>query len=281
MVAIVVDSTFDIPAEVMQARRIDFVPLYIVWGTDTYKDRVELDSQTFYERLRTSSVHPSTSQPTPEDFLGLFRQVSAAQQTDEILCLTISQKMSGTYESAIHAAEQSGLKVRVLDSALCSMGAGFLALKAADLRDQNMSLDELATAVPQYIPNCNIYFTVATLDYLQRGGRIGKAKHLIGSALQIKPILRMEDGTAASIQSVRTRSKAIRRLAEILKEQLGDHPVKRVAVLDADASEEAEALRQEFAPLVAAGSLYLNSVSPVVGTHIGPGSVGLAYYAGD
>lgn len=279
MVAIVTDSTSDLPIDIVEEKNIQIVPLHIVWGSESLIDGVEITGQQFYERLRTSEMMPGTSQPTPCEFAQAFKRISEEQNTDEIVCITISKKLSGTYESAVQAATELDLKIKVVDSTFTSMALGFMALQACALRDQGANAEEIAAALPARMPNINIYFTVATLDFLHRGGRIGKARHILGTALQIKPILCVDEGLAASAGSVRTRKKAIQKVIELVQEKTIHAPATRIAVLQGDALEEANQLAIDAQKALNPSVFYRSSVSSVIGAHTGPGVIGIAYDA--
>lgn len=277
MIALVTDSTCDLPADVVQSRQIQVVPQYIIWGTESLRDGAEMTGEQFYQRLGSAAALPRTAQPTPADFVQAFQQAREATQADEVLVVTLSSKTSGTYSSAVQAAKDVDFKVRVVDSRLVSMALGFLVLRAADLVDKGNKLDDIVNKLETYIPNIDVFFTVATLDFLHRGGRIGKAKHLVGKALQIKPILHLTEGQVASLESVRTRNRALNRLSELVKDRLATTEIKRLAVMHGQARQEADVVAKELEQALTPQVLYRSSVCAAVGTHTGPGIIGVAY----
>ena len=276
MIAIVTDSTCDVPKEMAAQRKIHVVPQHIVMGTKDYLDQVELDTETFYRRLPTEPTLPKTAQVTPKEFIEQFEKAREAANAEGVLVITISSKTSGTYESALQAAKMVDYPVRVVDSHNVTMGEGWQCIKAADLRDQGMKLEQIGHYLDTNKDKFELLFTVATLDYLHKGGRIGRAKHLVGSMLQIKPIMHMEDGAVHPIESVRTRSKALKRLTEIAKEKLSKVKVKRVAVLHGAAQEEADQIAADLQAALPLDMLVRGMVCSAVGVHTGPGVIGIA-----
>jgi DegV family protein with EDD domain len=277
MIALVTDSTCDLPRELAAALKIKIVPQYVIFGEESFRDGVDLDGETFYKRLENSPVMPRTSQPSASDFLVAYQQARQEFEADQVLCLTISSKLSGSYSSAMQAAQAADFKVRVLDSQFTSMALGFLMLKAATLRDEGVKLEEISRHLEARIKKIDVFFTLATLDFLHRGGRIGRAQHLIGSALQIKPILHLQNGMVTPQESVRTRSRAVRRMLDLLEERLATCPIKRIAVLHGRAAEEADQMAAEVQKTLAPQHFYRGIASATVGTHTGPGVLGIAF----
>lgn len=276
MVAIVTDSTCDLPAATIQQHQLEIVPQYIVWGDESLRDGIDIDTTTFYRRLATSTTLPHTSRPTPTDMINAWEAARVQQNADEVLCITATSKASGTYPSAMEALPQVDFPVRVIDSRLISMGMGFLVLRAVELRDAGLGLDEIAAQVERYIPQIDVFFTVATLDFLHRGGRIGKARHMVGSALQIKPLLHLDDGQVTAYGSVRTRGKALNRLLELADQHLANCSVRRVAVIHGEAPEEAARLSHEVKERLQPDQFFQSSICAAIGVHAGPGVIGLA-----
>ncbi|MHB8629524.1 MAG: DegV family protein [Aggregatilineales bacterium] len=274
-IAIVADSTCDLPAEVVKARQIGIVPLHILFGTRSYRDGIDIDNTTFYNRLQREAALPTTSQPTPAEFAEVYRQVREQQNADGLVCVTVSAKLSGTYNSADAARTQVDFPVRVIDSRTVSMGLGFAVLAAADARDQGASLDEISEAARAVGERVELFFTVNTLEFLYRGGRISNAQRMIGSALNIKPILAVRDGQALAIENVRTRKRALARLAELAGCVDAEPGKLHLAVMDGEAPAEADALAAELQTTLKPVSLTRASLSATLGVHTGPGIVGV------
>jgi DegV family protein with EDD domain len=272
--AIVTDGTSDLPSEMAKARHIHVVPLYVIFGTQSYKDGIDIKSAEFYRRIEKE--HPKTSQPTAADFVEGYRKAKEAENAEQVLAIVVSSGVSGTYNSAIQAAGQVDFKVEVIDSQIASIALGFLALTAADMRDAGKSFEETVTAVRAAVPKVEIYFTVATLEYLRRGGRIGGAQKFIGEALKIKPIMYAKNGQVESKDKVRTAKRALARLIEILHEQTDGKKIKRLGIMHANADEDVEELKKELAEFNAP-ELIVTTVCSAVGTHGGPGLYGVAY----
>ncbi len=276
-VAIVTDSTADLPAELAAARDIIVIPLYVMFGQRQWRAGVDISNEAFYERLAGSTEHPSSSQPTPADFLSLFREIDA----DEILVIAISERLSGTIASATAAVANSDRPVTVFDSRSVSMGLGWQALAAADVRDRGGSVAEMVAAADAVRRGSSILFCPATLEYLHRGGRIGAAAKLLGSALQLKPILLMdtESGIIDSFEKIRTRSRSLQRLCEASWERLDAERTTRIAIIHGHCRAEAEQVADMVASIHRPEELLITELGPVVGTHGGPGIIGVAGYS--
>ncbi|NJL93527.1 MAG: DegV family protein [Anaerolineae bacterium] len=276
MVAILTDSTCDLPTDLCQQHGILTVPQLIIWGRDTLRDGIDITTDAFYKRLATAEELPSTARPTPHDIASAYRQAREQSTTGEVLFITATSKASGTFASAQEALELVDFPVRILDSQMISMGLGFLVLRAVDLRDQGMTPSEIEALTRSHIPQLSVFFTVATLDFLHRGGRIGRARHLMGRALQIKPILQLQEGQVGALESVRTRARALKRLVELAEERLLGSAVVHLAVMHGDAPQEAQALAEDLRQRLAPARMLHTTISPSIGVHAGPGVVGLA-----
>lgn len=278
-VAIVTDSTAYLPPEVQGRFRIPVIPLNVLWGEELLKDGVDIDPPTFYRRLQSAKVMPTTSQPSAGEFVDFFRQAAEEKRTDTLVGVFISSALSGTVDSAKMAQEMLGdLRVRVVDSRSTSMGLGFQAMAAAEAAQAGASVEEILDAIRQVQYRLQVLFVVDTLEFLHRGGRIGGAKRYLGTALKIKPLLELEDGKIEAVEQVRTKKKALARLLELAAERKGQPPVARAAVIHANALEECLALKDEAWALLEPGEIYVSEVSPVIGAHTGPGTLGLAFY---
>lgn len=279
--AFVTDSTAYIPPDLVKQYGITVVPQLLIWGDETFRDDVDIKPDDFYARLKTAKVMPTTAQASmvtmQETFQGLV------DKGFDVVGLFIAAKLSGTMQSALQGREALGAaadKVTVIDSNTTAMAMGFMLLTAARAAEQGASLAECKTLLERARDHVGVYFAVDTLEFLHRGGRIGGATRFIGSALNLKPILALKDGHVEPLDRVRTKSKALDRLVEIVAEQVKGQSNVRLATLHANAEVEARALLERASAQLHAVESVLSSVSPVVGVHAGPGTVGLAYMAG-
>jgi DegV family protein with EDD domain len=277
-IAVVTDSTAYIPEEALGDLNIPVMPLWVMFGDESFQDGVDIDPPTFYRRLRESDVHPTTSQPSAGEFEEFFRKVGAT--ADGIVGVFVTSKLSGTVANARAAqAQLPDLPVRIVDSGSTSMGQGFIALAAARVAAAGGSLDEVTAAAEQMCERVHVLFSVGTLEYLRRGGRISGAKWLLGTALSIKPLLHFEDGTIQALAQVRTKRKVVARMLDVAQERLSGKPMAEAAVLDVDCPEEGDALAARVKDRFDLPIVLRVAVSPVIGTHGGPGTVGIAFYA--
>lgn len=281
-VAVVTDSTAYIPRSLSQGLPIYVVPLQVVWGEETYRDGIDIQPLEFYTRLKTAKVMPSTSQPSPE----AFRQVYATllEEDYDIVSIHISAKLSGTLDSAIQAREMlKSERIALIDSKVTAMALGYHVLSVARAAAQGASFEACKALAERAVNHIGAVFVVSTLEFLHRGGRIGGAAAFLGTALNLKPLLELRDGRVEAVERIRTMRKALERLLELLDERVGQRSPLRLACLHANAPEEAEALmervRQRY-PQKRLVELVMAEVSPVIGTHTGPGTVGIAYMAG-
>ncbi len=275
--AIVVDSTADFPEAPQRFANWRVVPLYVRFGDESYKDYVELDPAAFYARLRTAAETPSTSQPTPGDFLAVYEELAGYER---ILSLHIAGKLSGTIESARAAAKLLGDdRVRTLDSQSASAAIAMLGLAIQRRLERGTSDDEVEKLVERYRNASELLFTVDTLEYLARGGRIGRARAWAGELLNIKPILTIKDGEVIPVKRVRGNRKAFLEFESAFTSSTRDAPSLRVGIAQAEAPERAQALTELVQRTRPAAELELvTTLGPVVGTHSGPGTVGFFWF---
>ena len=278
-IAIITDSTAYIPQDLVEKNPIWVAPLVVIFGDKTFEDGVDIQPEEFYNRLQTESVNPSTSQVTPASFNKLFSEL--VPQEYEILCVLVSDKLSGTIDSVMQAREGfPNAKIEIVNSYSITMALGFQALAAARAAEEGADLAECKAVAEQARDHTGVVFAVATLEFLHRGGRIGGGARFLGTALNLKPILEIRDGRVEALERVRTRKKSLARLIELVEERTeGQSPI-RIAVIHANAPEEAKALLEEASKRLGAVEEIFSDVSPVVGTHTGPGTVGIAYMAG-
>ena len=267
MVKLVTDSVSDLPHEVAKDLGITVIPLNVQFGSNTYKDRVDLTAEDFYRKLENSSTLPTTSAPGP----GLFAEVfdDLAVKHSQILGVFVSRKLSATYDAAVQGVKLMRRKcqVEVVDSTLGIMGQGLLVMEAAKRAIAGASLSELVGMISETVPRLHVRATLDTFKYLVRGGRIGKVQALMGSMLQVNPILGIKDGVASSFARVRSRAKATDWLCDFASKF---NKVKALAVEYGTNTAEAEALAKRIASVFPKVPIYLSNVSPVIGTHTGP-----------
>jgi DegV family protein with EDD domain len=276
--AVVTDSTAYIPAEYIKKYNIAVAPLVLIWGDETFHDGVDIHSEEFFSRLKTAKVMPSTSQTSPTTMQSIFQPL--VDQGLEVLGIFISSKLSGTMQSAIQAKEMMGSagdKVTLVDSQTTAMALGFQALAAVRAMETGASLKECAEITETAHERTGLFFAVDTLEFLHRGGRIGSAQRFIGAALNLKPILAIKDGRIEGIERIRTKSKAQARILELVSEQVKGKSNIRVAAFHANAVDDAKALLELAKQQLNPAEAILTEISPVIGTHAGPGAVGLAF----
>lgn len=278
-VVIVTDSTAYIPPEFVLRFGLRIVPLSLIWGDTVYRDGVDISPDEFYARLKTAKVMPSTSQITPEELKKVFAPITAAGNA--VLGVFISSKLSGTMESAIQAKAALGrVPIELVDSFSSAMALGFPVLAAARAVQGGADLAEAAAVARKAVECSGVIFVVDTLEFLHRGGRIGGAKRFVGTALNLKPLLEVQDGKVEAIESVRTKTKATERLLDLIAQRIGTRRPVRLSPLHAFAEEEAKALLDSAVARFHPEECFLSETSPVIGTHIGPGTIGIAYCAG-
>jgi DegV family protein with EDD domain len=275
--AIVVDSTADFPEAPQRFPNWRVVPLYVRFGDESYRDYVELEPEAFYARLRSAAETPSTSQPTPGDFLTAYEELAGYER---ILSLHIAGKLSGTIESAHSAARLlDGGRVRTIDSESASAAIAMLGLAIQRRLEHGTSDEEVDELVARYRREAGLLFTVETLEYLARGGRIGRARAWAGELLNIKPILSIKEGEVLPVKRVRGNRKAFLEFASAFEAGTRDVPTLRVGIAHAAAPERAEALRKMVRHTRPAAEVELvTTLGPVVGTHAGPGTVGFFWF---
>lgn len=280
-VALVTDSTSYIPKELREKYPVTVVPQVVIWEGQTYEDDVTITPEQFYTRLRTAKVMPSTSQASVVNMHKAFSTL--LEQGYDVLGIFLSAKLSGTYQSAVLGRDQlaSGKeKVDFIDSETTAMAMGFMVLHVARAAMQGASLSEckaLAENARQYV---GIYLTVETLEFLHRGGRIGGAQRFLGTALNLKPILTVENGRVEAVERVRTRGKALDRVVELVAEKCAGKSNIHMATLHADSEADAKIMLDKITPMVNPVESIFASVSPAVGANAGPGTMGLAWMAG-
>jgi len=276
--AIVLDSTADFPQGPERFANWRVVPLYVRFGAETFRDYVDVGPDEFYERLRTDTASPTTSQPTPEDFLAVYREL--APRFERIYSLQLSSTLSGTFASAEAAAEMlGGDRVRVVDTRTVSAAVAMLGLAVQRRLERGTADVEIDALVDRYRRDHGLLFTVDTLDYLARGGRIGRAAALAGSLLNVKPILTIEEGEVVPLKRVRGERRALDEFRELFAAGATDAPTLHVGMAHAAAPERLRALEQLVATTRPAAQVdAVELLGAVVGTHAGPGTLGLFWF---
>lgn len=278
-VAIVADSVSNLPADLVKQYDIHIVPAIVNWEGQSLLDGVDISTQAFYERLRTSKELPKTSQPSPGQFSEVFEQLVADGKS--IVAITVSEALSGTYASANLALQgMTGAPIEIVDSRSASLGQGLMALAAARAAAQGATTAEIAAYVRAIVPRMRVIFVVDTLDYLHKGGRIGGAQRLVGSVLSIKPVLHLHEGRVEPMASVRTKSKAIQHMLDTLVEEAkGATTPLHAGTIHAAAPEAGAELAQRVRDLLSPVEMVISELSPTLGTNVGPGTVGIGFYA--
>lgn len=280
-VAVVTDSTSYIPKDIREKYPITVVPQVVIWEGVSYEDDVTITTDEFYRRLRTAKVMPTTSQVSVINMHKAFSTL--LEQGFEVLGMFISSKLSGTYQSGVLGKDQltNGKdKVEIIDSETTAMGLGFQALSVARAALDGASLSDCTALAEKSRAYTGVYLTVETLEFLHRGGRIGGAQRFLGTALNLKPILAVEGGRVEPVERVRTRSKALDRVVEIVAEKCAGKSPIRIATLHADSPNDAKSMLDKIIPMLNPIETVFAAVSPAVGANAGPGTVGLAYMAG-
>jgi DegV family protein with EDD domain len=277
-VAVVTDSTANLPPVVIEQYGITVIPINLHWGNETYKDGVDITVEEVYRRLRENKQIPKTAAPSVGDFLQAYLRLS--QQVDGIVSIHLPETMSGTVKSARVAADlaREHIPVEVVDTGTATMAAGFVVLAAARAAERGEDLCKVKQIAEETSPHTTVLALIDTLEYLYRSGRISKAKGLIGGALRIKPILYIHNQEVDVLAKTRTTSRGIRIMLDEMEERVNGRPV-HVAVLHADALEEARQLKQMVEERFQCQEIFTCSMTPVMGAHTGPGLLGLAFYA--
>jgi DegV family protein with EDD domain len=277
-VAIVTDSSAYIPKDLVKNLNIKVVPLVVIWGNETLEDDVDITPEKFYNRLKSAKEMPTTSQVSVPNMHKAFSGL--VDQGFDVLGIFLSSKLSGTMQSAIQGRDELSAgkdKITLVDSLTTAMAMGFHVMAAANAAAQGASVSECKKIAEDAQKTSGVYFVVDTLEFLHRGGRIGGARRFLGSALNIKPILTVADGKVEAAGSVRTKAKAVNHLIELVHEQCKGKSSVHLATLHANAEAEANEILKTAGQGLNVVESVLSEVSPAIGTHTGPGTVGLAY----
>jgi len=276
-IAIVTDSTANIPPAFIQEHQISVAPLVIIWGEETLQDGIDIDASRFYQRLGGTTVTPTTSQPPVAVFEKIFEPLVA--QDMAIITILISDLLSGTVHSAQQAKKSfPDAQIAVIDSEMADIAIGLQVMAIAKEIEAGKTFDEIVAIAEMGKHQSGVFFMVDTLEYLHRGGRIGTAKKLLGTTLNLKPILEMQAGKIEPLKSVRTKKKAIDKMIEIAQERIDGHNQVSIFAMHAAAEEDGKQLQQMLIDQTGVKDIALREICPVIGVHTGPGTLGVAYY---
>jgi DegV family protein with EDD domain len=275
-VAIITDSTAYLPDKIIEELGIHVVPLTLHWGEDSYRDGEDIRAEEFYERLAKADTIPTTSQTAVGEFTELFSRLLADDYA--VLAILISSGISGTVDSALQAQKSfPGAPIAVVDSQLVALPMGFMVMKVARAAQAGASLEDCQALAAEVYPKIGVYFMVDDLKYLHMGGRINTAKRLLGSALDLKPIMEIRGGKIELVESVRSRKKALARMLDLVERDIAGCESVRIASFHAAAEEEAKILLEDAVERFHPIETVTTFVSPVIGSHTGPGTVSIAY----
>ncbi|GAB4545264.1 MAG: DegV family protein [Anaerolineae bacterium] len=279
MVKIITDTTSGLPAEIAERYNIAVIPQVIIFGTDSYLEGVEIDKSTFMQRLKTSRELPKTAAPPPELFVREFARL--VPEGEPVLCIHPSQEVSGTVRSATVAARDfPEADIRVIDTRFIAGPLATMVSLAAEWAEAGYDADLIEGRLRDLIGRCRLYFMVATLEYLARGGRIGGAAALLGSVLQVKPILTFEDGRVNQFERERTHKRAVARLKELVLEQIARDGNGHLSVVHADVPDQGQTLADDLAAQLGLSHVPVYDVPPAIVTHAGPGVLGVGFFVG-
>ena len=275
-IAVVTDSTAYIPDELVKKHQIHVVPLSVVFGDESYREGIDITTEQFYEKVKNEKDLPTTSQPAIGTFIETFEKL--AENHDAIISIHLSSKFSGTFEAAKSAGEMvKNVKVYPYDSELSTMPQGFYAITASEMARAGKTPDEIIEKLDEMKSKTRAYFMVDDLSHLQRGGRLNSAQKIVGSLLNIKPILHIVDGVIVPFEKIRTQKKAISRIMGMLEEDAANDKVTRVVFIHANREADAKRLRDQFAEKYPEIETVISYFGPVIGTHLGEGALGVAW----
>ncbi|MCD6553011.1 MAG: DegV family protein [Anaerolineae bacterium] len=275
MIKIVTDSTAYLPEEIVQRYGIHVIPLNVLFGNRIYKEGLDLSYEQFYQKLAQAKNLPTTSQPAVGEFYDLYSELT--RDGSEVISIHISSKISGTIDSALMACKElPDALISVVDSLSTAIGLELMVIAAAEAVSAGQSRAEVVAMLERMARETRLFFVVDTLEYLQKGGRIGGAAALVGTLLNVKPILCFKDGRIEALEKVRTKRKAVNRLLDVMVEEIGSDEPVRVAIGHAMAPEEGQALLERARSRLNCTASYLAQIGPVIGTHAGPGALGMA-----
>lgn len=283
-VFIVTDSTADIPKNIVEELGITVVPLKVHFGEETYLDGVSITADEFYSKLQSAERLPTTSQPSPLDFVNVYKSLAEGKEDVHIISIHISSALSGTYQSAAIAKSMVGhnISVTVIDSKKASYAMGTIVVSVAEYAKAGATAEQCIEYANYLVENTHVYFLVDTLHYLQKGGRIGKASALLGTLLNIKPILSLDDaGEVYAKDKIRGSKKAFSKIVELLKEDSKNYNKVRISLIHAASLPEAQVAIEELKKHFDVASILIADIGAVIGTHVGNGTIGIVLSADD
>ncbi|NLG69744.1 MAG: DegV family protein [Firmicutes bacterium] len=279
-IKIVTDSMAALPLSWVEQLRVRVVPLHVLFKDRSYRDGIDVTHDAFMRMMREGfdeGVLPRTSHPSPADFVAVYEEVARQGETEAILSIHASSEISATYQSAVMAARQfEQVPVRVVDTRQVSMGEGLMVREAVRAVDAGAPLDAVVRRIEALGRRMRIHFTVATLDYLWKNGRIGRATAFVGGILQLKPVMAFEDGVVTPVERVRGRARSLERIAEIVAEQTGGHG-DSLSIVHADAADDAEAFKEQILQRARFEEVMVTTLGATIGSHAGPGALGAIY----
>ena len=277
MIKIVTDSTADVPKELLERYDIQVVPINIQFGTETYQEGIDIDRPTFFRKLDEYPTIPTSSQPSPGQLVEVYRPL--AEDGHSIISIHVTSKHSGTYQSALLAKSMMPeAEIEVFDSLSISIGTGYQVLTAARAAEEGKSMGEIIQTLEGIRSRTNLYITPSTLKYLQKSGRVGKLAGALGALLNLKPVIKVEDGVLEAFQNVRTRSKAIDRIVELTAEEVGTTEPVKLGIPHAQVPDEAEELRERLESTFNCDEMIVVDLACSLTVHGGPGIIGLVSY---
>lgn len=279
-VALVTDSTSYLPEKIINKYNISIIPLNVVFENESYREGFDITTTEFYEKVKVEKELPTTSQPSIGELVNLYEALS--KEYDAVISIHISQTLSGTYEASKVAGRMvEDIEVYSVDSRITTIAQGFLVMEAAKMIQEGIAVEKIVTQLNNYTKNMRAYFMVDDLSHLQRGGRLSGAQKLVGSLLNIKPVLHIKDGTILPFEKIRSKKKALTRILSLLEKDAMNKSIKKVAFIHANNEAGAIELQKLFQDKYPNIETYTSYFGPVIGTHIGEGSLGATWYFED
>lgn len=273
--ALVTDTTADLTQDLITRHHIYMIPQIIVWGRESLREGIDIDAPTFYTRLAAASEMPTTSRPVPADTVNLFKRAMEETGADSVVVLAVSKDVSGTVSSVEQAQKEVNFPVHLVDTRTISLALGMTTIRIAEMRDAGASAEDAVAAAREIAASSKAIFTPSTLEFLRRGGRIGNARHLLGTALSIKPILTLVDGKVEALESVRTRKRALSRMVELIGENIDPSKPLYLGACHANVPDELEQVVAELEQRYKPDRLFRSWIGASIGVHAGPGVLGL------
>ncbi len=276
-IALVTDSTAYLPKDVLDKYNVYVIPLSVVFENDSYREGVDITTADFYKKVKTEENLPTTSQPAIGELVNLYESLS--KDYDAIISIHISKGLSGTFEASQTAGKMvENIQVYSIDSTITTIPQGFLVMEAGEMIKEGIKVEEIIDVLKSYTKNMTAYFMVADLSHLQRGGRLSGAQKIVGSLLNIKPVLHITDGQIKPFEKIRSKKKALKRILSLLEQDALNKTIKKVAFIHANNEEGALELERAFKDKYPHIETYISYFGPVIGTHLGEGALGATWY---